>query len=457
MLSRLRLAIQLPFLVLICLDVSAQVRMNSISYPYGGENEYVHLIFRDDARFDHRTFRGTAAFVNAIFQRRVTFYDTKFDTLASFRSAQFIGVTNFSESHFRENADFTRAHLDSISIFDSGVFDGTVDFASARFSQAASFDGVIFNRQPRFEGASFGINLNLASVRFVEGVDLRKSHLDSTIVIFDDRTSFPDGKLYVDWEQLKGRLWLTLKDERAYQSFVMSFPGSDRNPLFSAATIDTAHQEVYRSFENFYRKLRDNYQTQHELSSADAVMYELGSKRVELLHEFHWKLYGWLLGWGYQPWRFLLFVVLPFILIFAVIWYWFYYGLVVKIVDDKWKEKYNPGTAPRFPSIETDGPAVIRKLFPSFQMRWYDHAKKATGSSKLLQYWHAIFFSASVLLGIRFKNKWIQLEDPTPALGKKSFLTLITIEWLLGISLYVLFALLVKGSRFEFIKGLLGF
>jgi len=68
------------------------------------------------------------------------------------------------------------------------------------------------------------------------------------------------------------------------------------------------------------------------------------------------------------------------------------------------------------------------------------------------------FFSASVLLGIRFKKEWIPIVDKRNLyLGHKSFLHVVTFEWLLGIGLIITFTLLVRGTRFGFIRDLLGF
>ena len=39
----------------------------------------------------------------------------------------------------------------------------------------------------------------------------------------------------------------------------------------------------------------------------------------------------------------------------------------------------------------------------------------------------------------------------------KSYIRLVSLEWALGIILFVVFALLVKGIRFSLIKDLLGF
>ncbi len=61
-----------------------------------------------------------------------------------------------------------------------------------------------------------------------------------------------------------------------------------------------------------------------------------------------------------------------------------------------------------------------------------------------------LFFSTSVLLGVRFKKEWIEKID-------RAFLWWVTAEWLIGIGLYVAFVALVKSNEFGYVKGLLGF
>jgi len=61
-----------------------------------------------------------------------------------------------------------------------------------------------------------------------------------------------------------------------------------------------------------------------------------------------------------------------------------------------------------------------------------------------------------VLLGIRFKKEWFDLGH-REAPGHRTFLGVVSLEWLLGIGLIITFALLVKGARFGFVRDLLGF
>ena len=84
------------------------------------------------------------------------------------------------------------------------------------------------------------------------------------------------------------------------------------------------------------------------------------------------------------------------------------------------------------------------------KVRITDFAQAPKTMNPLTRYWHSLF------LGIRFKKDWIKVF-PEDMLGSKSYIRLVTFEWTLGIMLFVVFALLVKGIRFSFIKDLLGF
>ena len=128
-------------------------------------------------------------------------------------------------------------------------------------------------------------------------------------------------------------------------------------------------------------------------------------------------MYGFFFGYGFQPWRFLVFVVVPLILLFALLWYIRYYDVLQNVV---------------FKSELENASALSEQKGGFFQKAW-----------------HSLFFSFSVLLAIRFKKSWI--------VEHKKFLFWASLEWAMGILLFVTFALLAKGARFGFIRDLLGF
>jgi len=86
----------------------------------------------------------------------------------------------------------------------------------------------------------------------------------------------------------------------------------------------------------------------------------------------------------------------------------------------------------------------------------FNHSKISQHISLLYRIWHVIFFSFSVLLGIRWKKEWSDVKHKGQ-FGSDTFLRVVTIEYILGLLLYIIFAILVKSNQFAYIKGLLGF
>jgi len=219
----------------------------------------------------------------------------------------------------------------------------------------------------------------LRGTTFKKEIDFRQSNFDSVTVIYSEDITFPEGELRFYWEQFEGKDSLRIKL---------------RNP-----PADSLKDEHYTRIEIIYHKLRNNFITQGDKASEDDVMYELAWQRDEILNEFDQQLYGIFFGYGYQPWRFLLFIVSPLIIIFAGVWYWFYYAIVIFInpnlfsenvvaLELKHKDKY---------LLRTKNTQRVNLQFTDFSYALND-------INRLTRYWHALFFSTSVLLGIRFKK-----------------------------------------------------
>jgi len=253
-----------------------------------------------------------------------------------------------------------------------------------------------FNDLAIFVETRFGRTVDFTDTDFRQGVDFRQASFDSPQTLYLENITFPEGELRIYWHQFQGQDSLRIKVHL---------------PEF------TSKKEHYTRIEIIYHRLRDNFLAQKDKSSGDAVMYELGWQKAEILGEFWWKMYGFFFGWGYQPWRFLLFVVLPTIMGFGLLWYLKYYEVLQKVIF----------------KTELKDASIFKEKQDDF----------------LQKVWHSLFFSSSVLLGIRLKKAWI--------IKRGYFLYWVSLEWALGIGLIVTFAILVKGARFGFIKDLLGF
>ena len=243
--------------------------------------------------------------------------------------------------------------------------------------------------------AIFKGKIRLQNATFRHGVDFRTSDFNLVSQIDLENCYFPEGRLYIYWDQIK------MRDD--FRITVDTLVGETREDHYNRLSI-------------IYNRLKENFLVQGDKSSADAVMYELGYRRDTISTEILWKCYGWFFGYGYQPWRFLLYIVFPGIFVFASLWYYHYFEALQNVI---FKENI-------------EAAKVIQTEVSEFDKIWY-----------------SVLFSFSVLLSIRFRREWV--------VHYRQFLYWVTFEWILGIGLYIIFALLIRSSRFDYIKGFLGF
>lgn len=475
--------------------------------------DFTNVTFSQDALFLKDTFLQNADFSWATFSREAVFMEAKFNRIATFLGVTFSQDADFRKVKFDSTADFNWATFSQDAYFDKTTFsqktnwgavkfNNTAHFFQATFLQIATFYYPTFTKDadfrwatfkeiPEMEGCKFGNILLLGYTNFEKGADLRRARFDLVQSIYvNHHTTFPVGKLYLYWEQFQGKNYPRIKLDdppRIHSQFdsssikdltrkisdidsvlaLRNISGSQnrlslkRDSLYTIlksqkkrldniyrTKITFVNNEHYQRLETFYHRLRDNFLAQGDKASADAVMYELGWQKREIYGFWSWPgfwqtLYYWFFGYGYQPWRFLLYLVLPCILLFAVFWYCFYYHRVAPIVEGNMPKEVQK-------TLQSPASRVEKTLFKTLKVKIYDHAAIAGQRTFLARAWQVVFFSTSVLLGIRFKREWIEGKD-------KVFLSFVTFQWLLGISLYVAFALLVKSNQFAYIKGLLGF
>lgn len=396
--------------------------------------DFASVHFSQQAIFGGSQFSQVAYFRSSHFSKKAYFQHSKFSDKANFSRSQFLDNADFRGSEFSVDAEFGESEFLGMVDFGESEFLGMADFKYSHFSKATDLEESIFLGKIDLENTSFDGDLIIAGTRFEKGLDLRRTNLGKAKIFFDHHTFFPPGTLYVNWSQLKKHLHIAATSCPSY-GYIQFFEDADITAFSLKEPPDSLNQafdkERYDLTEIFYHRLRDNYLAQSDRSSADAVMYELASKRSEFLQEPLWVLYGWFMGWGYKPLRFVLMVFLIVIPFFAFIWYNFFYHRVAPIIGSSLSKKQK------------------RQLEDTSRLKPYDHRLAEYEVNGLARLWHVAYFSTSVLLSIRFKKEWIEQDD-------RAFLTWVTIEWALGIGLYVLFAVLVRSYQFGYFKGLFG-
>lgn len=381
--------------------------------------------FNKYVRFNYLKTRGNILIDSTTFKNPVTFFGARFysvkDTLMDF----FYSIMIIEESEFYEGVTFDlckfnlTTHLNRLNInryagFTNNSFNKDVVFRECNFRAYVNFKQTDFNSSVEFQQVAFYDVLNLYKTKFSKGVDFRRCNFDSIKVIIFEKIEFPIGKLYLNWKQIKMR----------------------DHPIVSITRDSTGVTDEFNRLENVFFSLRDNYLAQGDKSSADDVKYELELRRDMMFSDLLHSLYGIWMGYGYQPWKYLFFLVIPIIFIFSIVIYNSSYATIYKIINNITEQD----------RVEI---SKIKRIFwiPSYKVISVDFRYGVIPA--LTRFWHSIFMSSSLLLGLRFKKEWIHKWD-------KKILAIATAEWILGIALYVAFALLIKSFRFDFIKGVFG-
>ena len=431
---------------------------------FTGNVDFTGLKFTGDAYFSGSTFKGTADFRLLTFPRDAYFTGSKFKGAANFTSSTFTGNVDFRQLTFTRDADFTGSTFKGAADFTESTFKDEVNLKDVRFEKLVDFSGTTFKDGVNLENIKFEKSVNFSGTKFEKGVDLRRTYLEKATILIDHNTFFPNGTFHADWTTLQGRL------EINKESFPSFFKLNEKNNEFKFYKLEStkqktkntetrlAHiiaqrdslamvmtQEQYKLTKIFYERLRDNYLAQNDKNSADAVMYELAEKRLESLSGFSWLvwwIYKWTFGWGYKPWQFLLIGFVIVVLPFSLLWYMRFYHRVAVLMDKSLSDEEKKQLA---------NPEALRQR-KRLNIRYTVY--KHDDISELIPFFtrlgHALFFSMSVLLSIRFKKEWFDRSD-------RAFYICVVAEWLLGIVLFILFAILVKSNQFDNVKGLLGF
>ena len=328
------------------------------------------------------------------------------DDLVSFRGSKFklgghiLNVVAKDIFNFSSIVDTNAFYIVGCQFFSNIFFNYSnfkkleINFCS--FNQNFNFRNVK-SQTIKFTGNVFRDTIDLSYSYFENGIDLRLNNFDSVTVFQLENFDYPDGKLYVNWDQFIG----------------------NGKPRITLSGFSNYKNDDYKRITLIYEKLRDNYLAQGNKEDADNVMYELAIYKHMLIPNCLHSLYGIILGYGYKPWRFMLFILLP-LLLFAIVWYLWYYEIVVTILHDTSDTEWGGN----FPKIFKQKARTFKKL----KISYFDHGQIKNEINLITRVWQVLFFSASVLLSIRFKKDWIRLW-PNEKFGRKTFLWFVTAEW----------------------------
>lgn len=364
---------------------------------------------------------GWIQIMNSIFERGLLFWHGKYEK----------GIFDIVKSEFKDAVKMTGSNFEIPFRIYSSTFDSTYSLKGSTFKSTFLIqDSKIYNLllsnctfeyKPKFNHISISDTLDLTNTSFENGIDLRRTDLSKTNAIFLENLDYPPGELTIYWEEVKGK----------------------QKPKISLKNLSEDKDDNYKRIEEIYKRLNKNYIAQGDNTSADQVMYELAWQKEIILGSFWQWLYGVSLGYGYSPIRYLIFPILVTIIVFWFIWYNFYYNIVAYILN---KDLNTDLGLPQFSNVTFH---FIKKK----RIKIVDHSKTSPNINFITRLWHTLHFSASVLLGIRFKGRWIRIAKDYDT---SNFLLIATSEWLLGKIYIILFIFYIKVHYFENWKSLLG-
>ena len=405
-------------------NIWGTIQINFYSFTQGKEiNKGLYIYGVDDIGFFNIKFMkeiGIHYLWGAVRISDVTFYKN-FNLIESklygtqLSSINVWGITKLDKNTYREYPfEITDSKFHRIT-FSIDTFQVDATFYNVIFNSNTDFSQTVFYKKSNFLSCTFRDTLNLNQVDIYNEIDFRTCNFDSVKTIYLDLFKYPIGKLFIQWDQIK-----------------------EKNNSYRIQTLDTneTKKNMYNYLDIIYKRLIANYLTQGDNVSADAVKYELESRKDKIFGGTSQRLYGIFLGYGYKPWRYLFFVVLPVIIVFALLLYFYYYSVIFEILDKDFKRD------------EMKMVRIKRKLFlPKYYLEKNDESQEEINF--ITRFWHSIFFSTSLILGIRFKKEWIHRYN-------KAFLFTISIGYVLGITMFFIFVIYVKSSRFDFLKGIFG-
>ncbi len=274
---------------------------NPIEWPYGGvvdslsdsreapiifknEVDYKRSIFSEKANyfeshfcnkadFEQSTFVDDADYRNSVFENSVNFSSAKFKKYSLFKRVQFKDKVNFKNATYFDDAEFSEhvIYADSVE-YNFARFEKNAFFKNAQFKRNVNFIGTCFRDNTDFKQVKFDENANFSEAKFYGNVyfegcqitkeidfagtifenvlDLRRIDFEKKgVIVVDHNTSFPNGKLYASWEQMKGRFRIDINSCTKYYKKWYDCKDNDCKIFLN----DSLNNEKYELTELFYK------------------------------------------------------------------------------------------------------------------------------------------------------------------------------------------------------------
>lgn len=338
----------------------------------------------------------------------------------SLQNVMVLGPTNFSNAIFPGGLQVHRSRFKGETSFDR-TYIGYLEIIDTRFDGSVSFNQT-----------EFGERIKLLNATFADGIDWRYADMRSVNEIVLGNTNVLPGRFLTRWDQLSTSAEFYEKHKRF------------KLQLTVPPYVDVTMQEMSPRYEDLYIALVSSYQSQGRDDYVDGVKYELAWRKDVVAGSRMDHLYGLVYGYGFQPWRFITFLILPLNLSAAFLLWILHYPTVCRIL--------NPDL------LRT---VTIQKLALGYSI---SSPTMTTLTSVVIVAYQCVYLSFSVFFSLRFNPHWLVDEDPGSAsnsgisLSRQTppFPLVIGGHFILGYVALISFILLGRGSVFASIRLLFG-
>ncbi len=282
------------------------------------------------------------------------------------------------------------------ALFPKVIFTKFVSFKNTVFEDKTDFSNTVFEEKPIFPRTRFKGVVDFSGVKFLKGVDLRIAKFGENKGIKLEAFEADMNEFYIDFSQI----------EKTGLVFI--------DPKENLENDKEKEQEELARLNNVYEPIIAQYKKRGLSSNADDLALMQRREENNIKHSFIDYMYDFYMGYGYQTWRYILFVVFPALLFFGLFYLYAFKDEIDRVVKRK-------------DQIPVDETLPSHLLVRSARM---------------------ITMSASILFAIRYKTIWISENN--------KFNKLVMVNYLFGIGLYLMFALGTRVSSFDIVKSFIG-
>lgn len=318
---------------------------------------------------------------------------------------------------FNDSFELVSSNVLGFFAIKNAVLKGSVSFRNSSFEKGVSFRESTFTQSPVLVRTYIAKDLKLEGTQFKNGVDFRMADMENNTHLYLEAVQYEKPMIFGE-------------DQINSSKISVSPPAElSKHPN---------HEERMRK-EYIYELLSDSFKQRGMLTVADQLLYAYNEEYTRLEPSAKRSMYGLFFGYGYQPWRFVIFIMFPLIFLFSILWLSFFHREILMAMSRV------DGNEKNFGDINFKMLWLIPIKIPSVEII---DGKDIT-IPKTISIISALHFSFTIFFSVRFKRQWLDVNDRT-------FNYTVILEYALGLLSIAIFALGSRVASFDVIKNILG-